>query len=67
MIVNGMVEQWNWSEAELDEVNDGKQEVRFLLISSSFPLFQFSIDPYKLNRLISKLIHCFLHQTHVNL
>jgi len=54
--MDGMVEQWN----------DGEQEVRFLLKSSSFPLFQFSIDSNRINWLIYRLIHCFLRRTHVN-
>ncbi len=67
--MDGVVEQWiNGTGAnltEIDEVNrnstKSKQEVRFLLLSSIFPILHYSIDSSKLSLLIFRLIHCFLH------
>jgi len=45
----GIVEKWNWSEAELGGANIGEQEVRFMLVSSISPSFHHSIVSNKIN------------------
>jgi|GEM_PF-4058532 len=53
-LISAMMEGWNWSKAELNEVNNGIMEKKRLdfclyLIFSNFQIFHYYIDSNKIN------------------